>query len=314
MSYQPKIYKDEGGNRMVVAAGGQIIVDPGGSIMGGNPTGAADYFVDGNVSATGSGSIADPFSTIAEAIAASNTSIALSANRWWARRNRIFVIGDDLDEDLATLPQKCDVIGVGCDDTIAGPVVLGHHSFTIGSGLGMGCRFINMGWKNDAANALFVFPAGANGLQFLGGIMYPATGNSTIALQMTDLADIVIDGLEIAYNIGGGIFAEGIKILGTVSHKNKIRNCDIYATEGIHVAAGDACTGGVIDRCNIYATVLTINDESNLFRVTNNTLITAADANTITAAIICNADLACGNIITHSGTDLGETFPLLKTT
>jgi hypothetical protein len=313
-TYQPKVYKKSGGDVMVVANGGQILVEPGGSVMSGNPTGAADYFVDGNVSATGSGSIADPFSTLAEAITASNTSIALTANRWWARRNRIFVIGDDLDEDLTTLPQKCDVIGLGCDDTIPGPRVLGHHSFAIGAGLGMGCRFINMGWICDQAGALFTFPAGAKGLQFLGGIMYPKVGNSTLALSLTDLSDIVIDGLEIAYNIGGGIFAEGISILGTVSHKNKIRNCDIYATKGIQVAAGNATTGGLIDRNNIYATALTINDESSLFRVTNNTLITAADANTITAAIVCNADLACGNIVSHSGTDLSEFFPLLKTT
>ena len=279
--------------------------------LGAGPRGA-QYFVDGNVSATGAGTIDHPFSTIAEAITASNASIALSANRWWARRNQIFVVGDDLDEDLTVLPEKCDVIGCGSDDTIAGPRVLGHHTFVIPAGKGMGTRFINMGWQNDRAEALITIPAGGSGLQILGGIMYPFAGGSTIALSLTDLADIVIDGLEIAYNAGGAIFAEGIKILGTVSHKNKIRNCDIYATEGIHVAAGNATTGGVIAGCNIYATALTINDESLLFRVLGNTLVTAANpTNAATGGIVANKLLAAGNYLTGSSVVSNAPYPVV---
>ena len=46
-----------------------------------------NYYVDGNVSATGDGNMDYPFSTMAEALAASSAAIALSANRYWARRN-----------------------------------------------------------------------------------------------------------------------------------------------------------------------------------------------------------------------------------
>jgi len=296
-TYMPKVYRDSGGDRQVIAAGGIMRMEPGSLIQYANPTGAADYYVDGNVAATGAGTIDSPYSTLTEAIAASNVSIALTANRWWARRNRIFVIGDDLDEDLVTLPEKCDVIGLGSDDTISGPKILGHHTIVAAEDYSMGCRFINMGWLCDRSGALITIPAGCGGLQIIGGIMYPATGNSTIALSLTDLADIVIDGLEIAYNAGGGIFAEGIKILGTVSHKNKIRNMDIYATEGIHVAAANATYGGIIEKSNIYATALTINDESLLFRVINNRLITDATVNVAAGAlgIVCNPLLASGN-------------------
>jgi hypothetical protein len=84
---------------------------------GANPTGAMDYFVDLNTSnATADGLSWDTaFDTIAEAITASNASITLTANRWWARRNRIFVLGDGIAESLTVLPEKCDVIGLGSD-------------------------------------------------------------------------------------------------------------------------------------------------------------------------------------------------------
>jgi hypothetical protein len=65
---------------------------------------AGTYYVDLNVAATGKGSPDHPFATIAEAITASNASIGLAANRWWARRNRIFVCGDGITENLTILP------------------------------------------------------------------------------------------------------------------------------------------------------------------------------------------------------------------
>jgi len=83
MTYQPKVYRDQGGDRQVFAPGGTLLMQPGSFIQWANPTGAADYFVDGNVSATGDGTLQSPYSTIAEAIAASDISIALTANRWW---------------------------------------------------------------------------------------------------------------------------------------------------------------------------------------------------------------------------------------
>ena len=151
---------------MVVADGGQILVQPGGSVMGGNPTGAADYFVDLNVSATGDGSMQSPFQTIAEAITASNTSIGLTANRWWARRNRIFVMGDGIEEDLTVLPEKCDIIGCG-SDLVPYPRVIGAHTIAAAK---VGCRFINVGFQATGTDDLFVIPAGCHGLQFLGGM------------------------------------------------------------------------------------------------------------------------------------------------
>ena len=163
-TYQPKVYRKQGGDVMVIAAGGQILVEPGGSVMGGNPTGAADYFVDGNVSTTGSGTIDSPYSTFAEAVAASNTSIALTANRWWARRNRIFIMGDDLEEDIVLLPEKCDVIGVGSSDNYPMPCIRGNH---VPIGTKMGCRFFNTRFRPAASSDLWTLASTTgDGLEF----------------------------------------------------------------------------------------------------------------------------------------------------
>jgi hypothetical protein len=270
---------------------------------------AGTYYVDLNVAATGGGSPDHPFATIAEAITASNASIGLAANRWWARRNRIFVCGDGISEDLTVLPEKCDIIGCG-SDLYPFPRVIGHHIIAAAK---VGFRSINMGWQNDAASDLFVIKAGSHGLQFIGGLMTPAVGGSTKALELTDSACVVIDGVRIQYNIGGGIFAEGITVEGTVGHEITIKGCDIYATEGIHVASGNGCTGSIIKDNDIYATALTINDESLLFRVTGNRLISAATVGLAAGAggIVCNPLLASGNKIGGKDTVTNADYPFV---
>jgi hypothetical protein len=272
---------------------------------------AGQYYVDGNVAATGNGSPDHPFATLTEAFTASNAAMRLAANRWWARRSQIFVCGDGIEEDLTTLPEKCDVIGCGYD-IYPFPRIIGHHHIAaIASTGAKGCRFINMGWICDDAAALFTFPAIVHGLQFIGGLMTPLAAGSTIAISMTDIACVVIDGLRIAPSGGGGLFAEGIKIAGTQGHEVVIKNSDIYATEGIHVTA-TATTGGIITNNDIYATGLTVNDESSLFRVTNNRLVTAANpTNAGTGGIVANKLLAAGNKLTGSSTVQNADYPFV---
>lgn len=67
--YQPKTFREQGGDRFVVANGGSIVVESGGTINVLAPNGAI-YFVDANVSASGDGlSWGDAFLTMAEAFA-----------------------------------------------------------------------------------------------------------------------------------------------------------------------------------------------------------------------------------------------------
>jgi len=272
---------------------------------------AGKYYVDLNVAATGTGSPDHPFSTIAEAITASNTSIGLSANRWWARRNYIYVCGDGIKESLTVLPEKCDIIGCG-SDLVPYPRVIGHHTIALAK---VGCRFINMGFTADGTGDLFVIPAGCHGLQFLGGHMQPSTAGNTKALEITNSALVRIEGVEIYQNPGAygtGIFGVGIAIEGTVSnHQTVIKDCYINATEGIDVVESAPAYDSRIEGCIIHAVLLTVDDNSDQFHVINNRLITDADIDSDPATgIDCKIEYAAGNIITGSGTaGQADTWP-----
>jgi predicted small secreted protein len=266
---------------------------------GGGPK-AGVYFVDLNVAASGDGSADHPFSTLAEAITASNASIGLAANRWWARRNRIFVCGDGIEEDLTVLPEKCDIIGCG-SDLVPYPRIIGAHTIAVAK---VGCRFINMGFTATGTGDLFVIPAGCHGLRFIGGHMQPSAAGNTKALEITDSALVRIEGVEIYQNPGAygtGIFGVGIAIEGTASnHQTVIKDCYINATEGIDVVESAPAYDSRVEGCVIHAVGLTIDDNSDQFHVINNRLITDIDTSTSTAGYDFNVKLASGNLLTGS--------------
>jgi len=315
MSYQPKTYRDKGGDRIVVADGGEILVQPGGRLTGGNPYGAADYYVDGNRSSAGDGSSwDDAFDTLAAAITASNTSIGLSANRWWARRNRIFVCGDEeIDEDLTVLPEKCDVIGVGYD-LYPFPRIIGNHTIAAAA---KGTRFINCGfWDQDGTADLFVIPAGCHGLAFLGCTFLPKSGGSSgKALEITDSAHVRIEDCNFDVLAGSmtNIFALAISIEGTASpHDFLILRNHITATLGIHIAGSAAAVmGSLIGENIIRATGLAINDDTDDVQVVNNRWMTDVDTSTSTAGYDFNLQLAAGNI-QMGASGLCDTIPFTK--
>ncbi len=261
---------------------------------------AGKYYVDLNVAATGGGSPDHPFATIAEAITASNTSIGLAANRWWARRNYIYVCGDGIEEDLTVLPEKCDIIGCG-SDLVPYPRVIGHHTIALAK---VGCRFINMGFTADGAGDLFVIPAGCHGLQFLGGHMQPAAAGSTKALEITDSALVVIQGVKIFQNPGAygtGIFGIGISIEGILStHQITIDGNWINATVGVKCVASSPAYDGVISNNLIHSVSYWVDDDSDEFHVINNRAITDIDTSTSTAGYDFNLKKASGNLQTGS--------------
>ncbi len=264
---------------------------------------AGQYYVDLNVAATGSGSPDHPFATLAEAITASNASIGLAANRWWARRNQIFVCGDGITESLTVLPEKCDIIGCG-SDLVPFPRIIGAHTIAVAK---VGCRFINMGFQATGTGDLFVIPAGCHGFQMLGGMIQASVAGNTKALEITDSALVVIQGVEIHQNPGAyatGIFAVGIAIEGTASnHQTLIDKCFIEATEGIDVVASAPAYGSRITNNIIKATVLTIDENSDVVIVSGNELFTAANGNTnCEGAIDANPLLASNNRITSANT------------
>lgn len=259
---------------------------------------AGKYYVDLNVAATGSGSPDHPFATVAEAITASNASIGLAANRWWARRNKIFVCGDGITENLTVLPEKCDVIGCG-SDLVPYPRIIGHHTIALAK---VGCRFINIGFTLDGTGVGLTIPAGCHGFQILGGMLQPSLAGNTVGVQITDSALFKIQGFEIHQNPGAygtGICAVGISVAGIAStHQFLIDDCFVEATEGIDVVANSPAYGSRIKNSIIKATVLTIDDNSDTVIVTDNRLITAANIATTTDGYDFNLALASGNILT----------------
>lgn len=305
-TYMPKVYRKQGGDVMVIAAGGSILAEPGGSIMAGNPTGAADYFVDLNVSATGDGSMQSPFATIAEAITASNTSIGLTANRWWARRNRIFVMGDGITESLTVLPEKCDIIGCG-SDLYPFPRVIGAHTIALAK---VSCRFINMGFQASGTGDMFVAPAGCHGLQFIGCVATASTAGNTKAFEITDSAHVLFDGCRIITPAGAittSIFATAISIEGTTAiHDLNIRNNWIFATNGVAVANGTTQGSLINDNYVRVTTGLAFNDDSDDIAHINNRIITATADLVVANACDWNEALAVGNIITTASARNGE--------
>ena len=311
LTYTPKIYKKDGGDTMVVAKGGSLEFETGSELIAPNPSGAQDYFVDLNVAASGDGlSWATAFGTLAAAITASNTSIGLTANRWWARRNRIFVCGDGITENLTVLPEKCDIIGVGAD-LRAFPRVSGNHTIAVAK---VGCRWINMAFIAAATGDLFVIPAGCHGLSFLGCTFEPTT-TSTKALEITDSAHVRIEGCR--FNVGAGsmsnIFAVAISIEGLASvHDTLILDNFITATAGIVVVeATAAAMGSLIQGNTIRAVALAIDDNSDDFQVVNNRWMTDINTATSTAGYDLNLQLACGNI-QMGDTGLCDTVPYTK--
>ncbi len=262
-----------------------------------------NYYVDGNVSATGSGDSWDsPFSTLAEALAASHAAIAVTADRHWARRNAIWCCGDNLVEDLTALAQKTDIIGTGSADHNYSCKVVGNHA--IGATNYMGCRFINMHFAPPAAGGdIFTIPTTLSGFGVFGCTFdaYQATpaGGAIIATASHQMA---IDGC-----VFKGAFSDAVIEIGAGACNGLIiRNNIIQGGQvGIEINSGATLTltqaGWIIDN-TIYAATLCIDDNSDLFHVVGNRCISAAACGGAAApgAMDANVALSVGNYVVTS--------------
>lgn len=260
-----------------------------------NPTGAMDYYVDGNVSATGDGTIDSPYLTLAEAIAASDISIALTANRWWARRNRIFLMADTTTESLVKFPTKCDVIGLGSYDGNTMPGITGQHAPV---GEAYGTRFFNIHFKSPATAApIITLTNASSGIQFHGCLFDGTAGTMTIGIQATASPFLVVNDCDFV-----GTFVTSYLTFGTgEAGRTRITNNRMLGTAAKGIVVGSGATASwmpLIDNNILKATGLTIDDDADIFVVTNNRLITDADIGTTTAGYDFSLALASGNILT----------------
>jgi hypothetical protein len=292
---------------------GKIFNEYGNNITpGANPSGAFDYFVDINAAAAGTGlSWASPVKTLAAAIALSNTSIGSSVNRFWARRNRIFVVGDEVTESLTVLPEKCDIIGVGTD-LRPFPRIFGKHTIALAK---VGCRFINVGFNSNATGVMMTIPAGSHGFGLLGCTFTATAAGVTKGLMITDCAHVRIN--DNVFTVGAGsmtnILGLALSVEGAASiHDTKIQRNHITASLGIHVVESSAAAmGSLIEGNIIRATGKAINEASGDFQVVNNRWMTDLDTSTSTDGYTFNLQLAAGNI-QMGVTGLCDAVPFMK--
>lgn len=212
--------------------------------------------------------------TIAKAMELSHLKIATSPH--YADRNKILVRGDDFDEDWTDLAQKTDVVGVGSDDGNKGPRILGNHVIdATASGFNYnGCRFINMTFVNQTAADIFVVPTGHHGLEWIGCRF---ESNSSVlapsAIDITACHDTRIVGCEFISSVNpmwsGGAIDFGA---GSTQNTDILYNF-IDAAIGITIDASTTGLSSRIEGNTIYASTLTIDDNSDVFYVCNNSLI-----------------------------------------
>jgi len=256
------------------------------------------YYVDGNVSATGDGSLNYPYSTLAEAIAASHAEIALSANRHWARRNTIWVCGDWLVEDLVAFPQKTDIIGCGSCDGYKGAGITGNHA-PVGSCYGT--RFYNIVFRPTAAADIVTLTSATGGCEFR-GCEFQSHGTlvGVSAIDTTASTWLKIIGCDFMGAFTGDVIdigaggVEGTRIVGN--------NIIGGANDGIVVTGATTAGGsrlGLIANNNIYVVACTINDgDDDTFIITGNNLV--SDAATGSASLNVDTRFCANNWITDA--------------
>jgi len=270
-----------------------------------NPTGAQDYFVDLNVKdeEQGDGTSWDEAkNTIAAAITLADTSIGFSPNRWWARRNRIFALGDGITEALTVAPEKTDLIGLGYD-IHPWPRVTGN--MVIATAVS-GFRIFNMGFIPTSTSPIIQFPSGMHGFGLHNVHLMKSTSyTNSASFQITDCRDWVMDTVFMYPDNAGAYNTIGFNIAGTSLGVGKaiMRNSVIYGTEGINVVdTGNYIEGAVFHDNVIVATNLCIDENSDCIAFINNHLITAAAAGSAAGSGVVdwNAALVSGNLATTS--------------
>lgn len=253
------------------------------------------YYVDCNVAATGGGSPDHPYATLAEAITASDAAMALSANRWWARRNRIYFCGDVSTEDLVKFPTKCDVIGCGSYDGNTQAGLSGHHAPV---GESYGTRFYNIHFKAKAhASPVITLTNATSGLQVHGCTFDGILGTMTIGIQATASPFLVVNDCDFV----GTFVTSYITIGAGEAGRTRITNNRMLGVAAKGIVVGSTAKAAwmpLIQGNAIMATGKPIDDAASIFFVVDNRLMTDIDIATTTNGYTFDLSQACGNILT----------------
>ncbi len=270
------------------------------------------YFVDGNRSDdSGDGTTwATAYKYLSTALAASHAQISLSANRAWAKRNRIYCIGDNLDENLVLGAEKTDVIGVGTSTSFDKCILIGNHAPRTTNTYGM--RFFNMHFDSDTAGILWSLTAISTGIKFINCTFGGRDAAQTSAILGTACAWIEVAGCNFETNTANFTTA-CISIAAGAAVGLNIHDNFIKGSIGILINGSATNVGGsfLIDNNIIQAANACITDSSDVAIVTRNMLISALANSTITNVITSNVKLAAGNIVTGDTDTQTHPFALI---
>jgi hypothetical protein len=275
------------------------------------------YFCDGNANASGSGENWDEaYNSLTSTLAVSDAAQRLSSNRWWARRSTIFMCADLMDEDLTKLSEKTDVIGVGSMNQYKKAGIIGTHSIEAAATAHyMGCRLINLHFRDDGATVNFTLPADQNGIEFL-GCDFQRNASGTGAIASTSNHDLKIIECNFYPDTSNGKFTTAISLGNGIATNVLIK--DNFINAGICMAfhATPSFANCRVDNNTLFATTLCVDDNSDDWYVVNNTCVSlaaATGASTWEELLDINLALASNNSITGSNV-VSAPYPVLDAT
>lgn len=269
-------------------------------------TSGSTYFVDNNSGiddARYGKSWEKPYKTLAYAIGISNADIARGSDRW-ARRNTIYYCADTETADLVAFPNKCDVIGCGSYDANKKAGITGNH-VPVNTG-NYGSRFFNIWFKAPAdASPVVTLASTSSGIEFY-NCTFSATATTTIGIQATASPFLKIYGCRFE----GAWVTAAISIAAGEAGSTEIVGNDILQSAAVGILINASTTSSwpsTIKDNLIQAGTITIDDNSDLFYITGNELISAAACGTVgTMADAAQCDLnvfrasnnrlACSNV------------------
>lgn len=294
--------------------GGNVLILARDGVYANSTRYASTWYVDGNTTNTTQDgkTWATAFDTLAEGLAAAHSFQSTAANRAWAKRSVVYVVGDALVEDLTAMAEKTDVIGVGqCDGQEPGARVQGNHVIT--STAYIGCRWFNIAFFDaDASGIIFTLPTQQGATVFDNCTFL--TGASTVTgLLATAVTDLQVRNCKFFGSWNAGFSTAAISLGAGSGNRTIIENCQISNTHAtgvcILVDISRSAADSYIRDNYLNAVGMPIDDNSDSFYIVNNRWVTGIDCATYTNGFDLNLLKASGNLQTGSNAGDHDSVP-----
>lgn len=241
--------------------------------------------------------------TLAKAMELSHAKIASGGHA--TDRNIIYYTADAETDDLTKLAQKTDIIGVGHDAGAPRPTLKGNHDIEAATEASyMGCRFFNVNFEPQTADACMDIPANQHQIVF-DGCYFQAHAKSICGITAISSNGLMVRNCHFIRDVGNnkGFLTAAINIgNGTIVHVDISDNW-IDAEIGIVVYDITATLGCSIHDNFIHATTLTIDENSDTFWIYGNRMISdaACDGTEEDSAHDFASAMSVDNMLTGNG-------------